>query len=371
MVKQVSQTMLNKEEHLSCYACPSSSFQRERIEEEDIRPPFFHDSDRIIHALSYTRYLNKTQVFSYQDNDHVSKRIVHVQLVSKVARTIARALSLNEDLTEAIALGHDIGHAPLGHFGESVLNEIAQAELNEVYAHNLQSVRTYQLLENKGRGINLTIQVLDGILCHNGELLERRYVPCGEKTMDTFFADLETCYHDPSFMKKLRPMTLEGCVVRISDVIAYIGRDIEDAITIGRLSSEDIPLTVRKVLGSCNREIVNTLILDIIKNSLDKPYIEMSEDVFQALLELLTFNYQHIYSCSMEKEKQEEYRKGFWKLYHRYLDDLNENNRDSIIYTVYLDTMDSSYQEKTDPRRIVIDFLGGFTDRYFLEQIHK
>lgn len=371
MLNEVKTNFFKKEEKLSPYACPSSSFLRERLEIEDIRPPFFHDSDRIIHALSYTRYLNKTQVFSYQENDHVSKRIVHVQLVSKVARTIARALSLNEDLTEAIALGHDIGHAPLGHFGESVLNEIAKSELGEVYAHNLQSVRTYQLLENRGSGVNLTIQVLDGILCHNGELLERRYEPCYEKTMDTFLSDLEKCYKDPLFMRKLRPMTLEGCVVRISDVIAYIGRDIEDAIAISRLSLYDIPLTVREVLGRNNREIVNTLILDIIEHSLGKPYIEMSEKVFQALLELLDFNYQHIYLCSMEKEKQEEYRKGFWKLYYRYLDDLKHKNKDSILYTVYLDTMDPSYQEKTDPRRIVIDFLGGFTDRYFLEQIRK
>ena len=144
-------------------------------EDEDIRPPFFHDIDRIIHSLSYTRYLDKTQVFTKNINDHISKRITHVQLVSKIARTIGRALNLNEDLCEAIALGHDIGHTPLGHAGEAMLNEISLRELGEYFSHNIQSVRHLNYVENNGNGLNLCVQVLDGIMCHNGEMLDSIY----------------------------------------------------------------------------------------------------------------------------------------------------------------------------------------------------
>ena len=152
---------LNKEKYLSKYATLSSSAIRysDTILSDDIRPPYFHDIDRIIYSLSYTRYLDKTQVFTKSGNDHISKRITHVQLVSKVARTIGRALNLNEDLIEAIALGHDIGHTPLGHTGEDFLNKISLRELGEYFSHNIQSVRDLMFIENNGKGLNLTVQV--------------------------------------------------------------------------------------------------------------------------------------------------------------------------------------------------------------------
>ena len=365
------ENFLKKEQNLSVYACKSDVYLREEKEQEDIRPPFFHDIDRIIHALSYTRYLNKTQVFSYLDNDHVSKRIVHVQLVSKIARTIARSLGLNEDLTEAIALGHDIGHAPLGHFGESLLNNIAKRELNEVYAHNLQGVRIYRNIENDGKGVNLTIQVLDGILCHNGEMLENRYSPKFDKTSSEFLNDLKMCIKDEEYMKKLKPMTLEGCIVRISDVIAYIGRDIEDAIEIGKIKRSMIPENVKKILGTTNQQIVNTLILDIIKNSLNKPYIELSKSVFDALGELLKFNYENIYNNSMNLFDKTIYKEGIEKIYLKYLNDLKKENKNSEIYEIYLNKMDNKYTSETKKERIVLDFIAGMTDRYFKDQINK
>ena len=163
-------------------------FQEESFSDTEIRPQFYHDIDRIIYSLSYTRYSDKTQVFSFASNDHISKRMIHVQLVSKIARTIARALNLNEDLTEAIALGHDIGHTPIGHTGEHILNEISMRELGEVFAHNVQGVRVYMDLERNGKGNNLTLQVLDGILCHNGEFVSSKYEPVA-KTKESFLKE--------------------------------------------------------------------------------------------------------------------------------------------------------------------------------------
>ena len=171
----IKENLLKKEENLSKYACKSSDAIRLYPKEEDIRPAFFHDIDTIIHSNSYARYMGKTQVYSFKNNDHISKRMLHVQLVSKIARTIGRCLNLNEDLIEAIGLGHDIGHTPIGHVGEKYLNEISMKELGIPFMHNLQSVRNYMYLEREGTGSNLTIQVLDGMMCHNGEKLEQVY----------------------------------------------------------------------------------------------------------------------------------------------------------------------------------------------------
>ena len=163
LLEQIKENFLNKEKYLSEYATKSSDAIRIRKEnfDNDIRPNFYHDIDRIIHSLSYTRYLDKTQVFSFKQNDHISKRIVHVQLVSKIARTIGRALNLNEDLIEAIALGHDIGHTPIGHTGEAILNDISLRENGTMFNHNIQSVRNYLVLEKNGFGSNLAIQTLE------------------------------------------------------------------------------------------------------------------------------------------------------------------------------------------------------------------
>ena len=359
---------LNNEKNLSKYACKSKDAIRFMEEDDDIRPNYFHDIDRIIHSLAYTRYLDKTQVFTRSSNDHISKRITHVQLVSKIARTIGRALSLNEDLIEAIALGHDIGHTPLGHFGESVLNEISLRELNQYFAHNIQSVRHLMIVEKNGRGCNLCVQVYDGIMCHNGEMLSSKYAP-EKKSPEEFLSEFESSYYDLDKSNKNRPMTLEGCVVRISDIIGYIGRDIEDAIMIGKIKREEIPREISKVLGTTNKDIVNTIILDIIKNSMNKPYIKLSDDIFKALLSLKKFNYEKIYNKSLSKEKQEYYRNGMNKLFDRYLNDIENNNRDSIIFKIFLDYQVDEYLNGTNNKRLVIDFIAGMTDELFIKEI--
>ena len=371
-VNLVKENFLKKESNLSKYACKSNDAIRLIEEDEilEIRPPFFHDIDRIIHALSYTRYLDKTQVFSKNSNDHISKRIVHVQLVSKIARTIGRALNLNEDLIEAISLGHDIGHTPIGHAGEKMLDNISRRELGMMFNHNIQSVRTYMNLENNLKGMNLTIQTLDGIMCHNGEMLSNVYEP-KEKTLEEFLDEYEKCYTDSQVLKQVRPMTLEGCVVRISDIIAYIGRDIEDAINIGLLNRNDIPDMISKTLGTTNKEIVNTIITDIIENSLDKPYIKLSDDVYKAIFELKNFNYKNIYDKANTKEQLSYYEKGMNLIYKKYLTDLENNNTNSDIYKDYLDNANSKYLNETCNKRIVIDFIAGMTDYYFINQIEK
>ncbi len=372
MLNEVKKNFLKKESLLSEYACLSEQAIRMKEEDdsEEIRPPFYHDTDRIIHARSYTRYLNKTQVFSFSKNDHLSKRIVHVQLVSKIARTIGRSLNLNEDLIEAIALGHDIGHTPIGHVGEAILDRISRRELGEIFAHNVQGVRVYKDIENNQLGCNLTIQVLDGILCHNGELLSNVYHP-ESKTKESFLEEYENCYQNEKTLKQVRPMTLEGCVVRISDIIGYIGRDIEDAIEIGVIQREDIPEKIRKVLGTENRNIVNTLIHDIIENSLGKPYIKMSSQVFEALFELKEFNYKNIYKKANTKEQLAFYEEKMNLLYQQCLQDIKTNNQESDIYKLYLKDASHEYLEHTDPKRIAIDYISGMTDEFFLESIPK
>lgn len=360
---------LNNEKYLSEYACFDKDAIRLKKDDYDIRPEYFHDIDRIIHALSYTRYLDKTQVFTREENDHISKRITHVQLVSKIARTIGRALRLNEDLIEAIALGHDIGHTPLGHTGEAILNKISLEELGEYFAHNIQSVRHLMIVENHGKGLNLTIQVLDGIMCHNGEMLDSKYVPV-KKDKEEFLKEFESSYKDIETSNKNHPMTLEGCVVRISDIIGYIGRDIEDAIRIGKIKREELPKDIVDILGSTNKDIVNTIILDIIKNSMDKPYIKISDNVYKALIDLKKFNYKYIYSKSMTKEEIEDYSTGMRKIYNRYLEDIKDNNIDSVIYN-YLIKMSDSYLTNTSDKRKVIDFIAGMTDEMFIREISK
>ena len=361
--------LLKEENNLSPYATKDSDAIR-LVEEDfsnDIRPNFYHDIDRIIHSLSYTRYVGKTQVFSFNENDHVSNRMIHVQLVSKIARTIGRALRLNEDLIEAIALGHDIGHTPLGHQGEYILNDISMEHDNTMFNHNIQGVRNFMYFEKSGKGLNLTIQTLDGIMCHNGEILNPIYEP-KKKTKEEFLKEYELSYTDKEVLKKLRPMTLEGCVVRISDVIGYIGRDIEDAINIGLLDRKEVPENIRKVLGTTNKEIVNTIINDIVINSLDKPYIKMSDDVFKALFDLKKFNYEHIYSKAITKEEYNRYANGMKKLYNDMYNDIENKNESSDIYTVFLSKMDKKYLENPT-HRIVIDYIAGMTDEFFNSKI--
>lgn len=368
MKKEIEKNLL-KEEKLGNYATKNQEAIRLMPYEQDIRPNYFRDIDRILYSLSYIRYVDKTQVYSFQKNDHVCKRVLHVQLVSKIARTISRALNLNEDLTEAIALGHDLGHVPFGHVGESILNEISLKNNEGFFSHNVQSVRVLTNLENKGNGMNITLQVLDGILCHNGEFLSEVYKP-KEKTKEEFLKEYEDCYKDKETLKKLCPMTLEGCVVRISDMIAYLGRDIEDAVRLHLLKKEEIPKDIVSILGLDNRSMINHIVLDIIENSYQKPYIKMSKSVYKAILDLKKFNYQNIYEKANTKEQIEQYKKMFETVFTYFLKSLRENEK-SDIYTDYLEDMEEKYLLENTKERIVIDYIAGMTDEYFKRQYKK
>jgi len=356
--------------NLSKYACSNEDAVRITPEKEDFRPPFFHDTDRIIYSLSFNRYIDKTQVFSFLDNDHITKRITHIIMVSKIARTIGRMLKLNEDLIEAIALGHDVGHCPIGHVGEAFLDKIAKDRLGEAFLHNVQSVRNYMVLEKNGKGLNMTIQLLDGIMCHNGEVLNNIYSPI-HKTKEQFFKEYELSLKDKNVSLEMRPMTLEGCVVRISDVIAYIGRDIEDAINIGVIKREEIPSDIVKILGNNNKDIINAIIHDIVANSFDKPYIKMSDKIYSAVEKLKEFNYKNIYNKANTEDTRNYYNNAFLFLFDTYLLDIETKNKDSSIYKDFLNNMDPSYLEKTKNERIVIDFIAGMTDDFFINEYHN
>jgi dGTPase len=349
---------------LSKYACSDTEAIRFQEEKEDIyRTPFFHDIDRIIYSMSYLRYADKTQVFTFNENDHISKRMIHVQLVSKIARTIGRNLELNEDLIEAAALGHDLGHVPFGHVGEAILNKISLENNEGYFNHNIESVRLLMNIEQNGQGRNLTLQVLDAIMCHNGELPMQKYSP-KIKTKEEFLEEYNNSYKEENYIKKLRPMTLEGCVVRVCDIIAYIGKDIEDAITLGIIKKDEIPKNITNVLGTTNREIINTIVKDIIVNSKDKPYIEMSKEIYEALVGLKKFNYENIYSKANTKDEIVGYENMFRSLFNKYKNDVENKEKYSIIWQTFLHSMSNEYLSNTSASRKVIDFIAGMTDDY-------
>jgi len=361
---------------LSPRACPSSrgirlSPEKQNLAAAEIRTSFSRDTDRIIHSRAYTRYIDKTQVFSLFRNDHITHRVLHVQLVSKVARMIGRALQLNEDLIEAISLGHDLGHVPYGHDGERFLDTICREQNTGYFTHNAQSVRSLMNLENNGRGLNLTIQVLDGILCHNGELLQDEYAPAVGKTAEQLMEEYEKCFTVEGYSRSIRPMTMEGCVVRISDIIAYIGRDIEDAITLGMLKREDLPGSVTAVLGDRNDRIVQTLSYDLIEQSYGKPWLRFSPEIFKALQELMTHNYRKIYLNPEKKTEDSKIEKMFRFLYQAFLKELVSRDENSWIYRWATKKMVPEYAAGTAPERIAADYIANMTDRYFNEEFRR
>lgn len=367
---KAKENMLLKEKELSKYACKSESGIWLKEDQEDIRPIFYRDIDRIIHSSGYTRYIDKTQVYSFVQNDHITRRVLHVQLVAKIARTIGRSLKLNEDLIEAMALGHDIGHTPFGHKGESLLNEICKEENIGAFCHNAQSVRELQTME----GLNISLQTLDGILAHNGEILINKYTYNENKTKEEFEEDLNNALKIDNYSKQIRPMTLEGCVVRLSDIIAYIGRDIEDAIKVGVVTREDIPQDVVKVLGNTNSCIVDTLIKDVIINSYDKPYLMFSDKVFEALMKLKDWNYKTIYESDMANKNYEKIDKLFRMLFDKYLEQLQneewkkKEGENMSTQNLYAFVNKMSKFKDFNIKRTVIDYIAGQTDKFFINE---
>lgn len=307
-----------EEAFLSPYATRSAQ-SKGRIKEEgecDFRTVFQRDRDRIIHCKSFRRLEHKTQVFLAPAGDHYRTRLTHTLEVAQISRTIARALKLNEDLTEAIALGHDLGHTPFGHTGEKVLNEIHKGG----FQHNVHSLRVVDLLEKRGekRGLNLTEEVRDGILNHTGEHV---------------------------------PKTLEGYVVKISDRIAYINHDIDDAIRAEVIALRDIPKDILDVLGQTHGVRINTLISDVIENSLNQNKIVQSKGVKEAMLSLRQFMFERVYLNEMAKKEDGKAAHVLESLYHYYehhLEELPEEYRQGDIH-------------KT---QMVCDYIAGMTDRY-------
>ena len=357
---------------LSALACLSRTAVR-RVEEilVDHRQPFAQDTDRILHSKAYTRYIDKTQVFSLVDNDHVTHRVLHVQMVSRIARTVGRFLGLNEDLIEAIALGHDIGHPPFGHEGERILSQICRRHGLASFQHNIQSVQFLDRFERSGSGWNLTLQVLDGILCHDGEIHARQLRPDRRKDFDAHDRELAAKGDNPAL--PLMPMTLEGCVVRLADTIAYIGRDIEDAIELRLISREEIPERCTHVLGNSNGTIVYTLVTDLLVSSAQvrganlhdsaSDRIGFSEEVGQALHRLKTFNYQRIYTNPAFKPDFEKIHHCYERLFAHYLEQASAKGGRS-----FLRSMPAAYVATHSPAAMVRDYLAGMTDAYFLRQ---
>ncbi len=356
-------------EILSASATPSRAALRRRPEsklEADYRQAFAVDTDRILYSRAYSRYIDKTQVFYLVDNDHITHRVLHVQLVAKIARTIGRCLGLNEDLIEAIALGHDIGHVPFGHDGERFLSGLCRGSGIGAFHHNVQGIQFLDRVERKGSGWNLCLQTLDGILCHDGEVHDRMLVPETDKTFAVLDAQIQGKKTAPAF--PLVPMTLEGCVMRLADTISYIGRDIEDAIRLNLIRRDELPADCAEQLGNTNGDIVYRLVTDLIENSWNSAHIAFSPEKSDALLALKRFNYQRIYLNPMLKSRKKEIGRLFTFLFEKYLRDLEKDNRQSAIFSHFLEGMSDAYMARHVPAEMVRDFISGMTDRYFLRQ---
>lgn len=358
------------DERLSPYATKNSECIKVKQSikcstEFDIRWPFEEDIDRVLYSKGYSRYVDKTQALSFFSNVHITKRSLHVQWVSRIARQIGRGLNLNLDLIEAIALGHDLGHAPYGHVGEKAINECLEERHFGYFNHNANSVRHLLFIERNGVGYNVSLQVLDGILCHNGEILSRIYKPNKGKTIQQFWQEYEKCWYEKDYSKKISPMTLEGCVVRISDVISYVGKDIEDAIKVGIIKEDDLPDEVVRVLGKDNKSMINRLIGDIVIHSYQKPYLEFSTEVFNALEILFQFISKHIHHHPTLVRENEKLTNLVKSLYNAFYDDLVDDVIQEHGIDHHVSKMIATYRE-TPNELIVSDYLSGMTDSYAL-----
>ena len=331
------------------------------------RPTFVHDIDKIMHCPFYNRYTDKTQVFSLCKNDDITRRSLHVQLVSRISRTIGAALHLNLDLIEAIALGHDIGHPPFAHNGEMYLDELYFGHTGRHFYHNVHSVRVLD-------GIypyNISLQTLGGILTHNGELLCEEYHLEPISDFAEFDRIIEKCYESRKFTRKLMPNTLEGIVVRMADVIAYLGKDRQDAM---RTKMAEESMFVNEDIGSINAEIINNLVVNVIENSYGKPYIKLDAKHFKALKKSQKDNYELIYNNAASfAGLNTTVRPMMAEIYGQLLDDLKTNNRRSPIFAHHIDYINSAHYkretpyESSDPNQIVVDYIASMTDNYFIE----
>lgn len=335
-----------------------------------LRPSYVRDCDKILHVPYYNRYADKTQVFSFYKNDDITRRALHVQLVSRIARNIGTLLDLNVDLIEAIALGHDIGHTPFGHAGERYLNECYEERTGRYFNHNVHSVRVLDGILNR----NVSLQTLDGILCHNGEFAMKEYRPMPIGDFAQFDAKYEACYVDAFAIKRLVPYTLEACVVRICDMIAYLGKDRQDAKRANLIQDDSV--FEDQTFGKSNPEIINNLVVNIVENSYGKDCIVMDDAYYRAIKATKKENYEKIYlNEALDRIYEESVRPMFHEMYRKLLSDVKQGNRDSVIYRHHIDFVrentvsygEHEYLEKTTPDQIVVDFIASMTDDYFVD----
>ncbi len=346
--------------------------------QEDIRGAYFRDQTAIIHSAPFRRLKHKTQVFYAPQNDHICTRIEHVMHVATIAKTICKGLNfygwdLNVEMAFAIGLGHDLGHAPFGHDGETILNELMGG--NGAFIHEIHSYRVVEYLANNGQGLNLTFGVKDGIITHNGERYEQKLKPADQPN------DL-----DKITSRRVVPSSYEGCVVRFSDKIAYLGRDLEDGITAGFINFDEIPQKVKKIFhiaeNRINSAIIDTLVNDIIENSKDSEYVQLSTERHEGMLELVRFNYKNIYLN--DKHLAFPYAEKILTTIFDYLGGLfDKHGWDSESYTKhslklvqhfghYLREMyDFYHNEQSDIKRILGDYIAGMTDQYAIEAIKQ
>ena len=332
-----------------------------------IRTAFIRDIDKIIHCPYYNRYADKTQVFSFYKNDDITRRGLHVQLVSRIARTIGKALGLNLDLIEAIALGHDIGHTPFGHAGEEILDELLFSHTGRHFSHNIHSVRVL----DKIFPYNISLQTLNGIAAHDGEMELCEYHTKPLYNVDYFDNQIEECYLDKKNVRKLTPATLEAAVMRISDIIAYLGKDRQDAEMADLLKTDAYEDCA---IGTYNAEIINNLIVNIVENSYGKPYIKTDSEHFEALKKAKAGNYDLIYRNDIVKaEIQSVVKPMMSDIYEKLLKDLKNDNKSSPIFTHHINYINKAHYkrempyEQTEPNQIVVDYIASMTDDYFID----
>ena len=335
-----------------------------------LRPAYVRDCEKIMHTPYYNRYADKTQVFSFYKNDDISRRALHVQLVSRIARNIRTLLGLNVDLIEAIALGHDIGHTPFGHAGERYLSECFQEACGMYFNHNVHSVRVLDGILNR----NVRLQTLDGILCHNGEFAMKEYRPVPMQDFTHFDDKYGQCYTDEKAIGRLIPYTLEACVVRVCDMIAYLGKDRQDAVRAKLIPDESI--FEERTFGKSNPEIINNLIVNIVENSYGKDCIVMDEEYYKAIKATKKENYEKIYfNEAVDHVYENDIRPMFHMMYNQLLRDMKEGKTQSVISRHHIEFVKEntvtygydSYLENTSKEQMVVDFMASMTDDYFVD----
>ncbi|MFO7895440.1 MAG: HD domain-containing protein [Candidatus Cloacimonadales bacterium] len=356
--------------HLSQYAAKEEQAYRQTDETDDfMRSPFAIDRDRILYSGAYRRYQGKTQVFSFTNmfDEEMTNRSLHTTYVSQIARTIGRNLGLNQELIEAIALGHDLGHTPFGHDGEVALSACCQKNGIGHFHHNIQSLNVVDYITKRGGGMNLTFQVRDGIISHDGEVHNTKLTPDWDKTETEIKAYIAAKKKGEKL--SWMPATMEGCVVRISDTIAYIGQDIEDAIRYKILDPEEIPHECTDYLGKSNGQIIDTLVQSVILNSYGQDYVAFDPETSQQLLKLKKFNYQRIYTNQHVKNAKVIINKSMNLMFEQYLEDLAQKRAESKIFLQFLNHKNQHYISDFNDAEKVRDFISTMTDRYFNEEV--